>query len=172
MEYIASQLAPLWKGVPNFYENKHLMELVKNATDSKLAIMTKNGNIYYVGDFEEDNGIMYSNSTYKRTRSWRDFSYGSWTQDIWETGNGMRDCTWVPLMWLDESKGEYVKLKSGKLDEAGEYAISRYGTVYWYSAYEDAFRHMSGASAYTAEGLALTYDEDSEMVTNEVVLFS
>ena len=31
MEYIASQLAPLYKGVPTFYENPNLMEMVSNA---------------------------------------------------------------------------------------------------------------------------------------------
>ena len=40
MEYIASQLAPLSKAVPNFYKNKHLMQMISNAIDSKMAFLT------------------------------------------------------------------------------------------------------------------------------------
>ena len=45
MEYIASQLAPLYKGVPKFYENKHLMQMVSNAIDSKMAFLLPSGKI-------------------------------------------------------------------------------------------------------------------------------
>ena len=43
MEYIASQLAPLKKALPRFYENKNAMLLIKNAIESKMAFLTKEG---------------------------------------------------------------------------------------------------------------------------------
>ena len=77
MEYIASQLAPLKRALPRFYENKNAMLLVKNAIDSKMAFLTKEGKIYTVGDFVTDKGVLYSNRSYiKSSPRYRDL--GSW----------------------------------------------------------------------------------------------
>lgn len=170
MEYIASQLAPLSKGVPRFYENKHLMQMIENATDSKLAFMTGNGRIYYIGDFIEDGGIMYSNTSYKKTDSWRDFSYGGWTMENWEHNTGMNNYYFSSMMWLDETAGEYVRLRNGDL-VSGEYAISKYNTVYGYDFEEDGLIYISGAEAFTSEGRPLKYDEDSKLTTQEIVIY-
>ncbi len=65
MEYIAAQLAPLYRAMPEFYKNADAMLLVKNGIQSKMAFLTDTGGIYTVGDFVEDKGILYSNHSYE-----------------------------------------------------------------------------------------------------------
>jgi len=89
MEYIASQLAPLYRALPKFYENKDAMLLVENAIDSKMAFLTDTGSIYTIGKFTEDGGLLYSNTTYK---GWGYYPrYGS-TQ-VWDANAGK----WTPI---------------------------------------------------------------------------
>ena len=74
MEYIMSQLAPLKRAVPKFYENKDLMLMVKNAISSKMAFLTGDRFIYTIGDFIEEDGLLYSNSSYQ-DYDYRNFTY-------------------------------------------------------------------------------------------------
>ena len=91
MEYIASQLAPLKRALPRFYENKNAMLLVKNAIDSKMAFLTKEGKIYTIGYFIEDEGVLYSNDSYqKASLRYRNLGYygcyGGWDSlDSWDS---------------------------------------------------------------------------------------
>lgn len=68
MEYIASQLAPLYRGVKDFYRNKNLMTMVGNAINgSRMAFMNVKGEIFTVGNFvtDEKTGMLYSNTSYE-----------------------------------------------------------------------------------------------------------
>ena len=50
----------------NFYKNKAIMDLIsKSIAHNKLAFLSKDG-ITTVGDFIEDNGYLFSNTTYKK----------------------------------------------------------------------------------------------------------
>lgn len=50
----------------DFYKDKDVLGLLKNEIGySKLCFLDKDENIYYIGDKVEDNGIIYSNDTYK-----------------------------------------------------------------------------------------------------------
>lgn len=68
MEYIASQLYPLMKVCPTFYENEYAMLMIQNAITSRMAFLLPDGKIYTTGDFIEDEGMIYSNDSYKRSR--------------------------------------------------------------------------------------------------------
>ena len=90
MEYIMSQLAPLKRAVPKFYENKDLMLMVKNAISSKMAFLTSDRFIYTIGDFIEEDGLLYSNSSYMsydyRNYSYKYSKYYGGTGSAWKTG--------------------------------------------------------------------------------------
>jgi predicted glutamine amidotransferase len=50
----------------NFLNNKYILPVLEQScNNTKLAFLTSDDKIYYVGDFIEDNGIYYSNATYK-----------------------------------------------------------------------------------------------------------
>lgn len=167
MEYIASQLAPLKRALPRFYENKNAMLLIKNAIDSKMAFLTKEGKIYTVGDFNEHNGILYSNYSYdehygyyRNLGKWS--SYGAWGDDDWGYApfDDMVDCAYLTLSWLDDA--DYVRDSKGELIESlGMFLIGIDGTLYEYDYAKDYAVEVHGLTAYTAEGLPKHFDEDN-----------
>lgn len=173
MEYIAEQLAPLYKAVPKFYENKNLMQMIRAATASKLAFLTGDGAIYTVGKFEEHNGIMYSNSSYEHMNSWRDYDYSKWGgycgSGGWLTEKTTGNITaQMRLMWIDETEGQFVT--DGKNDMlSGDFAIDRYNYVYEYDYNEDAFICRWNYRAYNSEGMALKFKEEESIL--ELVVY-
>ena len=168
MEYIASQLAPLKRALPRFYENKNAMLLVKNAIDSKMAFLTKEGKIYTVGDFVTDKGVLYSNRSYiKSSLRYRDL--GSWNcyadfEDDWDDSPGIGYDDVKCLMWLDES--DYLKSEDGSLIEGLDFLIDESGKVYEYDYNSDAAFLVEGMTAYTEAGTPKHFDFDqAEPVT-------
>lgn len=49
----------------DFVRNNNAMRLLEDIAGSKLCFLDKDENIYYVGKFIEENGVKYSNTTYK-----------------------------------------------------------------------------------------------------------
>ena len=175
MEFIAGELAPLHRAVPDFYKDKNLMQMVDHAVDGKMAFLTGDGKIYTVGKFEKNNGIMYSNSSYEHSFSWRDFDYmtcgaGTGTgYGGWENMGHISACT-VEVMWLDETEGQYV-VDDKNNPIYGEFAIDRTGHVYEYDYNEDLMYLSPELAAYTSEGLPLKFNKKSEMVTKEIAVY-
>ena len=168
MEYIASQLAPLKRALPRFYENKNAMLLVKNAIDSKMAFLTKEGKIYTIGDFVTDKGVLYSNRSYiKSSLRYRDL--GSWNcyadfEDDWGDFQGIGYDDVKCLMWLDET--DYLKSEDGSLIEGLDFLIDESGKVYEYDYNSDAAFLAEGMTAYTEAGTPKHFDFDqAEPVT-------
>lgn len=85
MDYISRILTPLAKMAPDFLYRNEAFELLEATCKSKLAIMDATGHIMLVGDFEEsDDGVLYSNGSYKPRKStvaksvgmnWGDWDY-------------------------------------------------------------------------------------------------
>ena len=172
MEYIASQLAPLSRAVPEFYKNKHLIEMIYNATSSRLAFLARDGSIYTVGDFIEDGGMLYSNTSYRYSRSWRDFNYG-WLNSgssLREYDSCMNDIdgsyTYKTVMWITDGFISGVD-RDFPLDDMC--AIDADNNVYEYDDYKDALVRISGASAWSCNGTAIRFDPDSDNTLQELV---
>lgn len=169
MEYIASQLAPLKRALPNFYENKHAMTLVQNAIDSKMAFLTKEGKIYTTGDFIEDNGMLYSNHSYQKSYgyyrnlgNWNFNSYSGWNEDDgFETDIPFTmedELGYVTMCWLES--GDYVRDSKGTLLDGLDFLIGHDGTLYEYDWKADCAVEVKGITAYNREGLPKRYVEE------------
>lgn len=182
MQYIATQLAPLRRAVPEFYKSADLMTMIQNAIRSRMAFLTKDGEIYLTGDFIEDNGVYYSNTSYKEPR------YSKHWTGAWDWGNDypnyktykagsskgksskgknskaepvVPDVREMPLMWLAWSDTEaYVKAPDGEIFEGLDFLIDEDKTVYMYESDSDACSKFPGATAYTRNGTFMQYDED------------
>lgn len=61
-----------------FLLNKRVINLLDKTCGSKLCFLDNKENIYYIGDFVEDEGIKYSNTTYKVVKATpSSYHYGS-----------------------------------------------------------------------------------------------
>ena len=74
--FILQYLAPIHKHYKTAYKMQKFREGIKNITNSKFVFLDKNERTYYVGDFINENGLKFSNSTYKTfTRYYNNFDY-------------------------------------------------------------------------------------------------
>lgn len=71
----------------NFFNNIRTMSMLKDIAGSKLCFLDSNENIHYVGDFVEDKGVLYSNTTYKTFLSYP-LTHGGWDCDDYTYGYG------------------------------------------------------------------------------------
>lgn len=172
MEYIATQIAPLYRAVPKFYKNKDLMEMINNATRSKLAFLTDKGGIYTVGAFVEEDGVLYSNKNFEY-RSYRDFGYGCY--DPWDKGlTGWDDTVdYNPdnycskyVMWITDG---YIRGGTEEPDPYDSYAIDKNNDVYRYDYTVDALVKIPGATAYTNNGTFARFKSTSPDTLLELV---
>lgn len=185
MEYIASQLYPLYKAMPTFYENEYAMQLIQNAITSRMAFLLPDGKIYTTGDFIEDNGMIYSNTSYKWER-WSRWESTAWCWDEHDrktvtttpkkkTGKKAKkakqakpepeytieDATHRELMWLTcVDDGAYVRTQDGELHDGLDFLIDADGDVYNYDMLLDGSFPVVGAQAFTHNDIPLRYDPD------------
>lgn len=123
MEYIISQLAPLQALKKDFYKDKNGQKIVYNATGSKLAFMDGRGEIYTVGKYIKDGGMLYSNDSYKYARLNYDIS------DYYPYYSSLSDSSARQLMYFDEGEA-YVVFEDGITADAVDYMMDRQGRVY------------------------------------------
>lgn len=68
----------------NFFKNEKVMKIISdkaNINSNKLCFLDKNENIYWYGDKVIENGVIYSNSTYKVEKPKYSYSSYHWNYD-------------------------------------------------------------------------------------------
>ena len=154
MEYILTQLAPLYQLRKDFYKQPAGKKLVYNAIKSKMAFLDGNGRIETIGDFiTDENGMLYSNASYKARTV-----YYNW--DIWED---------YSLQWYESKHGKYMCwlteedgyiLSNGTLLSADYYLTDREGNLYQYDIATDTAVPIDG-TLYNHAGMPINgFDED------------
>jgi len=166
MEYIATQLAPLKRAMPNFLGNKHARLMIQNAIESRMVFLTQSGELHTIGDFIEDKGVLYSNSSYKpwtlRASAWSSyFPYaledgGDVVSDYEDYEDDAYDCQ--PLMWLDENR--HYLMADGTVLSADWYLLDADGGVWMYDFEVDGAVKVPGMTAYSMEGTPARYEPD------------
>ena len=154
MEYILSQLAPLYQLKKDFYRHEAGKKIVYNAIQSKMAFMDAAGRISLIGKFEKDGEYYFSNSSYKtyyrsysHWNKWDDYTFKNWNKK----GYSIR-----LLQWLDDRDG-YIITGAGEIVEAFDYLIDSSGKLYIYDVEYDAAIPTDG-EAYTHAGTPLRFD--------------
>lgn len=160
-EYIASQLAPLHKALPRFWESPPALELIRNGIGSKMAIMSADGVITTIGEFNESNGILYSNYSWM-ARKWSFTSYGRggktssyYSPSAWENSSAKK------LMNLADIPGAYVVCGDGTqidTDYDDGIAIDAARNVYAYDGYLDVWVRDEYANAFAPTGMSLAFN--------------
>ena len=153
MTYIAEKLAKRYKWDKGFYKSKKQRAVIQSEIGgSKMAFLDHNGGIYTVGDFIEDNGILYSNSSYME----RDYFF----KLSWEDYTDYEQVT--PLY------DGYVVTPSQMYEiEDVNYFIGKGGKLFEYDYYMDICFETEGV-AYTTNGFVATFNEDESIWMNVV----
>lgn len=68
VDYIKNALAPLYGLNNEFYKHWQIQDMIEYATWSKFAFLPGRGEIVTIGDFIEDEGVLYSNTSYRQDR--------------------------------------------------------------------------------------------------------
>ena len=177
MEYIATQLAPLYDMDRNFVKSKPALELVKNAIGSKMAFLTASNEIYLVGDFVEEAGIKYSNRTFEPYTYYN--SYASLPYSGWSSADELDDAPWkntayekgfyedsyeeIPLMWAAYlSDGHYFKVDGSNdmIDDLDDLLLDEKGRTYAYDWNSNYATPAGSIRIYDANGKPAVYNPD------------
>ena len=75
MDFVAEVMAPLSRMMPDFMGDEDAEAMLEGACRSKLAILDWSGSLMTVGKFIEDEGVLYSNSSYL-PKLWEAPGYG------------------------------------------------------------------------------------------------
>lgn len=189
MEYVAAVLAPLKRALPDFYKNDDTLNLIRNTIcGSRMAFLDGAGAITTVGTWENDGGILYSNTSYKGWGKYRGkYGYSCWDDfDLpWagesavasyakkgkskskgkgkgkNTSKGV-SCSRKQLMFIMDADDDAVVCdQNGKGYDSMDYLMDTSGNVYLYDPTIDAAYPCPGYRAYDHEFMALTFNEDS-----------
>ena len=132
MEYILSQLAPLYQLTKDFYKQPAGKKLIYNAIKSKMVFLDGTGRIETVGDFITDkDGMLYSNASYKaRTVYYNWDIWEDYSLQLYEPEHGEY------LSWITEDDGYIVS--NGDILEADYYLTDSKGNLYQYDIESDS----------------------------------
>lgn len=154
MEYILTQLAPLYQLKRDFYRQPAGKKLVYNAIKSKMVFLDGTGRIETIGDFITDkDGMLYSNASYKaRTIYYNWDIWGDYSLQWYEPEHGKY------LSWLTEEDGYIVS--KGNLISADYYLTDREGNLYQYDIETDSAVPIDG-TLYNHAGIPINgFQED------------
>jgi len=153
MEYIITQLAPLYQLKKGFYKQPAGKKLIYNFIKSKMVFLDGSGRIETIGDFITDDGVLYSNSSYKAR-----VIYHKW--DIWDD---------YSLQWYDPEHGKYMCwlteddgyiISKGTFLSADYYLTDEQGNLYQYDIEADVAIPIEG-TLYNHSGIPINgFKED------------
>ena len=72
--FILQYLAPIHKHYKSAYKMEKFRSGIRDITNSKFVFLDKNDRTYYVGDFVNEDGLKFSNSTYKNYTTYSTYS--------------------------------------------------------------------------------------------------
>ena len=99
MDFVAEVMRPLSRMNPSFMRSSDALDLLEGACQSKLAIIDNSGEISTVGKFYENEGVLYSNTSYVRS-VWQYSDYSRlWSGAAYEAAYGT---TYEQQLTLDD----------------------------------------------------------------------
>lgn len=123
--FIKDFLEPLKELNKNFYKNDKILNIIDKELGGKLAILDTKETITYIGNFETENGVKYSNSTYKTSRyTYSSNTFTTYNYPSYSGYDYYNDYNTTDTYTLDEfikNNIKYEILKSGDFVEYSNY---------------------------------------------------
>lgn len=120
------------------------MQRIENEIQSKMCFLINDGEIYTIGKFIEDNGILYSNSSYE------EYLYFKWLDCFSLYGNELLVC---PVYGIVIGNGDIAE------SDGYDYFIDKNERVYEYNYINDLLIPLEDAQAFTYQGMPYRFDE-------------
>lgn len=140
---------------PRQLQTENGRELIEKLIESKMAFLEGTGTISLIGNFVEDNGVYYSNNTYKEYRI-SAYDYSQFNA-IYNKG------TWVDeFMAVDYN--QIIELESGEVLQGNDYYFDDYGLIYQ----KDSGDANMAEDNYHYIGSGAVFDENFEVVPFDV----
>jgi len=144
MQYVKERLWEYKKRQCNFYTHRKWQKRIEKEIMSKMVFLNNSGDIYMIGDFITDDGMVYSNRSYEE----RSFIFGYDRYLDYHSKSQL-----CPIDgYLITSYGTLIDC------EDGLYLINKYGKVYEYDFIMDIAIPIE-ASTYTYEDLPFYYND-------------
>jgi predicted glutamine amidotransferase len=137
--FIKNFLYPLYEIDNNFYNNTKIQDIIKTVTSSKFAILTNKNELVTIGDFIEEDGILYSNTSYEDYYSY----YKNYSLSKYEDYEDFYDYLDVSNLPFDEAINKLYTLSDDEYAtdddfsyipydyrKAGKLAIDKYNSLY------------------------------------------
>jgi predicted glutamine amidotransferase len=147
--YIAKRLAAIKNIQPDFYTNDYIMQKIENDIQSKMCFLTTDEQIYTIGKFIEEDGVLYSNSSYEEYYNLPWLRYFN----LYDS-----DISVCPVYGMVMGNGDIAE------SNGFEYFIDENGKVYEYDYISDSLIAMNDLQAFTFNGTPYRFD-DREAIT-------
>ena len=158
MQYIAGKLYYYQKLQQNFYVQKSYMKRIEKEIQSKMVFLTSNGDIYKIGDFITDSGMIYSNTSY-RSYTYLPYHF-SFDDDLYGYCSSAMLC---PIEgYLQDEFGQLIDCCDGL------YLMDKHSQVYEYN-FDFNVAEPILATAFAHSGLPYVFNEYEAMYMNILV---
>lgn len=104
-QFILRYIYPIYANFRNFYKLETIRAGIQKITNSKFAILDKNDNLYVIGDYENENGLLFSNTSYKPFTRY----YDTTATKYWNNWKDWKDYDYDWKDWDDYKKEETAK---------------------------------------------------------------
>ena len=147
--YIMRHLSYIKKLNPDFYKDKSIMEKIEKDIHSKMCFLTKDEEIYTIGKFIEDDGVLYSNSSYEE---YYDFP---WFRYMNHYGSEVVVC---PVYGMVIGNGDMME------SNGFEYFIDENEKIYEHDYISDTLVSVQDYQAFTFNGTPYRFNENESII--------
>lgn len=147
--YIMQKLSYIKKTKPDFYKDKSIMEKIEKDIHSKMCFLTKDEEIYTIGKFIEEDGVLYSNSSYEE---YYDFP---WFRYMNQYESEVAVC---PVYGMIIGNGDMME------SNGFEYFIDENEKVYEYDYISDTLVSVQDSQAFTFNGTPYRFNKNESII--------
>lgn len=135
--YIVKRLSAVKRVRSDFYSNPHIMKTIEDEIHSKMCFLTDKEEIYTIGQFVEENGVLYSNNSYEEYTSFSWYKY---------LGLSDKEIMVCPIEGIVVGDGDMYE------SDGCDFFMDKESKVYQYDYVTDALTLFDDAQAFTHQG--------------------
>ncbi len=149
--YIVKRLYSIYKRDSAFFKDTATMNVIEKEIQSKMCFLTSEGELYTIGNFIEEDGVLYSNSSYE------DYDLFSWYKYLKLPKSKITVC---PVYGMVIGNGDIAE------SDGFEYFIDDKEKVYEYDYISDCLVPLDNAQAFSYQGTNYRFSNTDAIIMN------